>query len=247
MWWTVFSIVEFILGYTNTTKFSKTQKKILPDPPCRENPTKKNTMLFTCVAVLALSADPPAPVWADQFQVPIVQTIVSMDITHVNTIMYYYDAVNNVSRQDHSRGQYDEFCRKEHEFSDQPCSQLVSYDGWRYMMFPEEGSCCKLCNRTVGCGIIAKDWLKDAPYQGQLVVNGSLCNGWMQQGGEKNYYYATADEKQTPCYYYEGYPTLALGINQWNYTMSQYKEGPVDKSYFTLPSECENAKMCKGM
>jgi len=90
----------------------------------------------------------------------------------------------------------------------------------------------------MSCGIIAPTWLDGASYVGQKTINGILCNGfathsvseligvagWMKQGGEKNYYYATADSAQKPCMYYEGYPKLIIGKNEWLYDTAAYEE-----------------------
>ena len=195
--------------------------------------------LFSVVAV------PPSPLWDEQFSVPINQTIRLNGVhTYNNTFWYYYDAINGVSRTDHGKGQFDELCRsiKGKKYSDEPCSMIVSKDGWRYVLFPEESSCCKYCNTTVGCGIISRDWLRNSTYQGQKTIQGRLCNGWMKKGGEKNYYYATADSLQEPCEFYEGYPTLADGINVWLYSTTQYKTGPQDPKLFEVSSTCTS--MC---
>eukprot|EP01060_Flectonema_neradi_P003888 TRINITY_DN12537_c0_g1_i1.p1 TRINITY_DN12537_c0_g1~~TRINITY_DN12537_c0_g1_i1.p1 ORF type:complete len:210 (+),score=42.69 TRINITY_DN12537_c0_g1_i1:58-687(+) len=203
-----------------------------------------SSVLLSAV-LCSVIASPPAPVWADQFSVPINQTIKITDVgTFNNTFWYYYDAINNVSRTDHGKGQMDELCRsiKGKKNSDEPCTMIVAKDGWRYIQFPEESSCCKYCNVSSGCGIIKKDWLKGAAYQGQKTIQGRLCNGWMQQGGEKNYYYATADAAQDPCEYYEGYPTFLNGINIWMYSTTQYKTGPQDPKLFEVPSTCTS--MC---
>jgi len=200
--------------------------------------------LTTVVVVFGAPAAPSPYVWADEFSVPIQQTIKVAGQTHTNRFMYYYDAINKVSRTDHGKGQFDEMCRsiRGKQYSDEACTFLVALDGWRYVLFPGEKSCCKYCNTSVGCGIIKKDWLKGATYQGQMRVDGQVCDGWMKKGGEENYFYATTGSVQKPCLYYEGYPTLERGVNMWNYSIAEYKEGPQDPSFFKVPSTC--TKMC---
>ena len=45
-------------------------------------------------------------------------------------------------------GQNDEMCTsiKGKELSDEPCNLLASVDTWRYVIFPESGTCCRYCN-----------------------------------------------------------------------------------------------------
>ena len=192
-------------------------------------------------ALLSAVAVPPTPVWDAQFSVPVNQTIKIRDIhTYNSTFWYYYDAVNGVSRTDHGRGQADELCRsvRGKELSDQPCTMIVNKDGWRYIIFPEESSCCRYCNAEHGCGIVRRDWLRNSTYVGQKTIRGRLCDGWVVKGTEVNYYYATADAAQEPCEFYEGYPSLKVGINIWSYSTTQYKTGPQDPKLFEVPSDC---------
>merc|ERR1719273_1713931 len=83
------------------------------------------------LAMLPSSAPPPAR-WADEFSVPIDQTIKVGGQIHRNRFMYYYDAKNKVSRTDHGKGQYDEMCRSifGKKNSDEACTFLVALDGW---------------------------------------------------------------------------------------------------------------------
>eukprot|EP01064_Diplonema_japonicum_P032900 TRINITY_DN6318_c0_g1_i1.p2 TRINITY_DN6318_c0_g1~~TRINITY_DN6318_c0_g1_i1.p2 ORF type:complete len:210 (+),score=58.91 TRINITY_DN6318_c0_g1_i1:38-667(+) len=200
-------------------------------------------VLATVSMVVLGGMAPLPPNWGPQFSVPINQTIRVGGETHNSMFMYYYDAVNNVSRTDHGKGQYDEMCRSiiGKEFSDEACSFFVALDGWRYLYFPadKEASCCKYCNKTEGCGIIKKNWLDGATYQGQLTIEGHVCNGWLKMGGEQNFYYATADAAQQPCLYYEGYPTLQRGINMWNYSFTEYIVGKQDPSLFQPWPSCD--------
>lgn len=80
-----------------------------------------------CVAV-ATAAGPPAPFWvsigeckvqltivrfqANHFSVNISQMIKLNGVhTYTNSFSFYYDSVNNVSREDRGKGQFDEACR----------------------------------------------------------------------------------------------------------------------------------------
>merc|ERR1719273_2798162 len=128
----------------------------------------------------AVSLDPDPPLWADEFSVSVDQNITYKGVTYLNTFMYYYDAKDEVERTDHGKGQFDELCRsiKGKEFSDEECSFLVAKDGWRYLLFPNDNSCCRYCHADHGCGMIRKDWLHGSAYVGEMNVGGTLCDGW---------------------------------------------------------------------
>eukprot|EP01064_Diplonema_japonicum_P038058 TRINITY_DN9104_c1_g1_i1.p1 TRINITY_DN9104_c1_g1~~TRINITY_DN9104_c1_g1_i1.p1 ORF type:complete len:208 (+),score=30.42 TRINITY_DN9104_c1_g1_i1:234-857(+) len=203
-------------------------------------------MLVVVSILVAAVVSPPAPEWDAQFSVPINQTITIHNVTQTSPMMFYYDAVNKVSRQDHGQGQRDEMCRSiaGKEFSEEPCSNFVAPDGWRYLYFhADKDSCCRYCNTSFGCGVIRRDWLSGAAYQGQLTIGGRVCDGWLQGGNEANYYYATADAAQQPCLYYEGYPTFKRGTNMWKYSYAGYKVGPQDPSLFQPWASCN--KHCR--
>ena len=129
----------------------------------------------------------------------------------------------------------DELCTSivGHELDSSPCSLLASPDGWRRVYFPShhgaaggaaapgaegaegaEGagpppprspSCCKYCNLTDYCGIVAPDWLRrgGATFMGNVSMGGRTCNHWQKQGGESNNWYAEVGT-DLPCEYWEG-------------------------------------------
>jgi hypothetical protein len=127
-----------------------------------------------------------------------------------NSVDWYYDSAAQApavgqSLYVHSKGQHDEICTgvKGHEKSDEPCSLLASSDSWRYVIYPESGECCRFCNTTDYCGIVAPDWLQQNATFVNVQPFGSLsCDGWVKQGGEQNFYYADLITRQ-PCEYYE--------------------------------------------
>jgi hypothetical protein len=160
-----------------------------------------------CTNRVALSH--PGPVWTAPFN----QTITIYVKKWFNQVQWYYDSTTKPvgsSLYEHGKGQYDEWCTSVvgHETSDAPCNLLASTDGWRRIIYPETGECCKACNVTEYCGIVAPWWLQqNATFQGYKTIAGMNCSGWMKQGGEENYYYSEVTTQQ-PCQYYEGYPTL---------------------------------------
>ena len=118
----------------------------------------------------------------------------------------------------HGAGQIDEWCTGVRPMDTQPCSLLAAGDGWRYVIFPQATSgtrCCRACDVADYCGIVRPDWLKDnSTYEGTREYGGGLgtCGGWMKQGGEENWWWATLADG-APCQYYEGYPTFQDGSN----------------------------------
>jgi hypothetical protein len=194
---------------------------------------------------------PPPPIWGPVMTAPFNQSITILGFSWINTVQYYYDSTTQPvgsSLYIHSKGQHDEICTgvPGYEFSDEPCSLLASTDTWRYVIYPESKFCCRFCNTTEYCGIIAPTWLQEnATYQGQRTIGGKLCNGWMKQGGESNYAFFTADSLQQPCQYYEGYPSFDIGSNYWNFTMSAFSTAPIPSATFAVPTGmgCEN--MCQ--
>jgi hypothetical protein len=196
---------------------------------------------------------PTPPFWGPTWTAPFNQTITLVVFQYKNVVDFRYDAtvhtngVKGVSRYDHSEGQIDEICTqvKGKENSSEPCSLIAAADTWRYVLFPQSSVCCRVCNTSDYCGIVAPDWLQvNATYQGQQTIAGMQCDGWMKQGGEQNYFYAEVGTSN-PCMYYEGYPTLPFTKNEWDFIPSAFNRAPIDPSVFVPPPGigCEN--MCQ--
>ena len=86
--------------------------------------------------------------------------------------MYFYDVSdpnNTLTRVDRDNGQYDKFCGPAETPS--KCSHFV-VNGERYIYYPEHDDCCFCCDNDHGCGALTTDWMKDATYVGQKVVDG---------------------------------------------------------------------------
>ena len=102
-----------------------------------------------------------------------------------------------------------------HTKGGEECWLLASSDSWRYAIFPSTGECCRVCNTSDYCGIVAPGWLQvNSTYVGRSNIAGMVCDGFVKEGGEQNYYYAEVGSGQ-PCLYYEGYPVLPLTSNYW--------------------------------
>lgn len=197
-----------------------------------------------------IAAAPAPPTWGPVMTAPFNQTITIFGFQWSNTVQYFYDSTTSPvgsSLSAHSQGQHDEICTgvAGFEFSSQPCNLIASSDTWRYVYFPQSNFCCRFCNTTDYCGIISPSWLQtNATYQGQRLIDGVNCNGWMKQGGEDNYAWFTADANQQPAQYYEGYPTFDIGSNYWNFTLGAFSRSPIPASTFALPTTTTCSSQC---
>lgn len=202
--------------------------------------------LCGCAAIAA--ATPSPPFWGPTWTAPFNQTITIYLKKWFNTVQWRYDSTTKPvgsSLYEHSKGQHDEWCTGVvgHETSDEPCNLLASTDGWRRIIYPLTGECCKACNVTDYCGIVAPWWLQqNSTFQGYKTIAGMNCSGWLKVGGEQNFYYAEVSTQQ-PCQYYEGYPTLPLTSNYWNFIPNEFNRDPIPSSVFAVPAGCDN--MCK--
>jgi hypothetical protein len=154
----------------------------------------KIALVIIALAALAL-ADPLPPRWPPSY----VQ-----DFHEVNTYPvignfhtdgeFFYDAPTGRYRVDRQNGKGDRYCWL-HGFNilwNQKCSHIVS-EGKRYLYYPEQNSCCYCCNAAQGCGILRQDWLKDAKFIGEVMINGVKAFKWDKQGLQSNFYYETAE------------------------------------------------------
>lgn len=94
------------------------------------------------------------------------------------------------------------------------------------------------CNAQQGCGILNRNWLFNATYEGTSDFNGQQINKWNKKGLQNNYYAATADSKQVPVF-------VDMQPDDYiEYDVNSYVERIVDPSVFDLPSYCDPSKKC---
>lgn len=178
------------------------------------------------------AADPTPPLLGPVLTNPFNQTITTYGFRFNNYVEFFYDATTTPvgsSLSAHGQGQHDELCTSVAGkfLSEEPCSLLDASDGWLYLIYPQSKLCCRACNTTDYCGIIASDWLQDnATYVGTTTIRGVECDGWVKVGGEQNFWYTTTASRankfaRQPCQYDEGYPTFADGSNYWNCAVPQ--------------------------
>lgn len=193
---------------------------------------------------------PKPPIFGPVMTAPFNQTIRIVVEHWRNHVDFFYDSTAKpygVSLYRHSEGQHDEICTgvKGYETSEAPCNLLEAPDGWRYVIYPGDKFCCRACNVTDYCGVISPDWLQEgATYQGQKIINGALCEGWMKKGGEENYFWVLVSNPNVPCQYYEGYPNFVVGSNYWNFEREKYSNSPIPASVFALPEYCASKQIC---
>jgi len=117
-------------------------------------------------AAAGAAADPSPPLLGPVVTAPFNQTIRVAGFEFDNYVDFFYDATTapvGSSLSAHHQGQHDELCTSVAGkfLSEEPCTLLDSADSWLYLIFPLSKLCCRACNTTDFCGIIASDWLQD--------------------------------------------------------------------------------------
>ena len=78
---------------------------------------------------------------------------------------FFYDSVSQRYRVDRDNGKWDRYCGSVYKLTDTPCQHFV-FEGKRYLNFPEKNDCCYCCDSAHGCGILKRDWLTGAKFEG---------------------------------------------------------------------------------
>jgi hypothetical protein len=123
--------------------------------------TMKVLIVGISLILVALAQAPPT--WPVRFQQDFVETYASTPIRDVGKL--WFDSERKMSRMDRNNGRYDQFCGSVLNAAT-PCTQLVR-DGKRYIIYPFLRSCCECCDAAHGCGIMRRDWLREAEYVGK--------------------------------------------------------------------------------
>ena len=124
---------------------------------------KATIVLLFALQFLALAQVDP-PVWAEEFKQVFVESFKGTQVRAVGDM--FYSAKKNMSRVTRNNGRYEAFCGTNMPNVTTPCTQLVR-DGKRYVIFPEKQVCCVCCVASHGCGVLKRDWLKTAKYEGK--------------------------------------------------------------------------------
>lgn len=93
----------------------------------------------------------------------------------------HYDADRNMQRIDRTDGKYEMICGSIQPNISTACTQLVR-DNKTYLIFPERRVCCMCCDSAHGCGILKRDWLKEAKYEGNETISGESFYKWSIPG-----------------------------------------------------------------
>ena len=199
------------------------------------------TLLVLAVLALSLAQKEP-PVWPAAFIQRFVEEHIVNGTRHVNTGDTYYDATHNRSRFDKGNGAYDELCNSVLA-GNLVCVNLVT-NGKRYIYFPQVRKGCYCCDAEHGCGILRRDWLNGAKYEGSAEINGQMFDKWTKpDGSDVDQYYATADSKQVPRRLIEGDTHIV------DFIMYTYAEGPIPDHNFDIPSyvigDCPQTSKCQ--
>ncbi len=140
-----------------------------------------------------------------------------------------------MSRLDRNNGKFDPFCSSI-TTATTPCIQLVR-ESKRYLIFPLLRQCCFCCDSAHGCGILKRDWLKNAKFSGKDELNGQIFNRFIDSDSKTDYW-ATTDSRQVPRKLAEG------GEIFKEFILNTYSEDYIADSIFALPSYCSGAADC---
>jgi hypothetical protein len=100
---------------------------------------------------------------------------------HINYGAVYYDPKNNRERVDRDNGVRDAFCGSILPNVSTPCHH-VAVNNKRWIYFPQRAQCCFCCDAAHGCGILKPDWLADAEYKSQDIIDGVKYDKWSKDG-----------------------------------------------------------------
>jgi hypothetical protein len=120
----------------------------------------KSIAIAGLLATLGVAQVTP-PVWPEVFSQSFVG---SYETTHLHvTGKLHYDTKKDMQRVDLTDGQHDIICGSVLPNVATPCTHLVR-EKKRYIVFPERRTCCMCCDEAHGCGVLSRNWLKDAKY-----------------------------------------------------------------------------------
>jgi len=184
------------------------------------------------IHLITLVASAPAPVWPRQFLFNFTETYTSHASVALPGFMAldldYQGGSESFYRSD---GYYDHICSPSLPNYHGPCWQIAT-GGFRYILHPEVGQCCKCCNDASGCGALIEAWVDNAVYAGQKTVNGVVCDHWTITGFEANNLMQSADGKQTMCLLDNS------GSDIFTTVPGSYILGKPPASFFAVPSNC---------
>ncbi len=188
-------------------------------------------LLLTLFLVSALSQAPP--VWPARFQQDFVESYSTTPYKDAGKL--WFDSERVMSRLDRNNGKFDAFCSSI-TTATTPCTQLVR-ENKRYLIFPLLRQCCFCCDSAHGCGILRRDWLRNAKFSGKDELSGQIFNRFIDSDSKTDYW-ATTDSRQVPRKLAEG------GEIFKDFILNTYSEDYIADSIFALPSYCSGAADC---
>ena len=136
-------------------------------------------VIFLALVCTLFAATPP--IFNYQFHVTFEQEVPYNNTRHINYGQKYYDPIKNRQRVDRDNGLRDEFCGSILPGVATPCHHVVVNDK-RWIYFPQRAQCCFCCDAAHGCGILKPDWLADADYKSQDIIDGAKYDKWYKDG-----------------------------------------------------------------
>jgi hypothetical protein len=188
-------------------------------------------LIISILATLALTQVDP-PVWPEVFKQAFVE---SYNSTHLHVSgTFYFDAKRGTMRLDRHDGIHEAVCGSVLPNVSTSCTQLIR-DKKRYIVFPERRTCCMCCDAAHGCGILKRDWLATAKYEGEETLSGEPFYKWsIADGAATDLYYATKSTERIPR------RLNSAGQQIQDFIMNTFSTDPLPESIFALPSYCNS-------
>lgn len=197
-------------------------------------------IIFIVSSVLGQDS-PLSPLWPNVFWQNFSETTQYNGIApHFNLGTFYYNYYLPAYRIDRDNGRYDRYCGLTGPYAniDTPCTHIV-VNGYRYLYYPAQNTCCYCCNATSGCGVVVPTWMSGAIYYGQEVHNGYQTYKWEVVGGQPNFIYETISSDPA------NRITVSLyQIPDDNMDFSLTRSGVLPDGVFNLPNICTLANTC---
>ena len=192
----------------------------------------KTSLLIALTLLIAVSQaqKPVVQPWANDWYADFTETIEFPLRGHDTTKgKWWYSWTQKAFRVDRENGNYDRYCGLTKKFQNTPCTQIVT-GGTRYLYFPKDKYCCNCCSAAHGCGITKPTWTATGEFVGSHTDSkGVSYNEWNIQGGMKNIWGATTDNK--------AYRLYQEPLSDMLWDVTTYSTDAIPSSVFDLPSK----------
>ena len=199
--------------------------------------------LAALIGALSSTGAVARPMWRDPTSPPLLPEVFTSAFNEkMSYLVYtfkvqgvlYYDWDAQSERIDRSSGEGDRYCGTAHPFKKTPCTHLVTQSK-RYLIFPDRKECCFCCDSEHGCGVLRRDFLANATFDGYETVDGTRLQKWSEKGLQPNYYWVTDAEDV---------PVRLLQKPNDDMNFVTFSSAPIDPSVFQVADSCD--AQCSG-